>query len=655
MAEVGTFLIILGIIGGAGYAIAVSRRQRVMAQRLRWALIVLAGIGTVYFTKKLWPYSVVVLIGGVVYVGWSGLFGWSGRVVVPTDHIGIVRRRYGPADPVFRRIAPGDTRGVQARTLLPDRTYLLTPGRYSVEFVPRVHIPEGMVGLVDAQEGRNRPKGRPYGRNVECDDFQDGQAFLLGGGEQGPQVATLAGGQAYYINTHLFKVTHVPRTYVPDGTVGLVIAKVGAIRPADQPFARHVECDNFQDGQAFLDGGGEQGRQLAMLAGGTYYDINPKLFDVITVANVAGAQDGLTDQHLKVIAVPIGSTGVVVTLDGVEPGLNGTDGVGPVIEGHRNFRLPWVFLARGGQRGVQQETLREGAVFALNPWFVRVVTIPTKVLILEWSDKRTSEANNFDAELERITVPIQGYRLHVDMSQTLRIPESAAPKLVSTFGGAGASALGGLVNERAPVRRFVERVLGAAVESYFNEIAAGVTVEEFLRMFGEIRIDLTTQVRNALKSWGVEAIHTTLGSFEAEDPSFNAELQRVASAQAHTRVLQVERNNVVIEDEIDEIRSRAEFRRVQLELQKTIELLGLDNATAIRMIQEIAKVPVPDTVVGNDISAIVGMLPMPILRDVIGRFKGLHSGAQPAAGEKQELTGKNSAEEDWTDGCDRDR
>ena len=480
--------------------------------------------------------------------------GWTGRVVVPPDHVGIVRRRSGTADPDFLKVTPDNRRGVQAHTLLPGQPTWLMPGRYTVEFVPQVHVPEGMIGLVSAREGRRRPAGRILGRHVECDNFQDGQKFLRDGGEQGRQVATLPGDISYYINTRLFEVQFVPRTTVPPGTIGLVIARAGMVRAPDQPFGRHVECSSFQDGQAFLDGGGEQGKQLAVLAGGTSYDINPALFEVITVANVAGRQDGLTAYHLQEMAVPIGYTGVVITLDGAEPEAGSAPGtVGPRVAGHRGFRLPWVFLG-GGQRGVQEETIGEGTVCSLNPWFVRVVLIPTRVLILEWNDKPPAEGSrNFDADLDRITVTIQGHRVHTQLSQTLRIPERAAPRLVSAFGGTGSSGLGGLVHDAMPVQRFVEKVLGATVASYLSGIASTSTVQEFLLKYTEARTDLAAQVRIALESWGVEAISTNLGSFEAEDPRLNAELQAEASAQLHRSTLNVSANNVVIEDEIDQV------------------------------------------------------------------------------------------------------
>ncbi|GGO95088.1 hypothetical protein GCM10012280_51500 [Wenjunlia tyrosinilytica] len=563
----------------------------------------------------------------ILLLGSAGCVGWFGRVAVPTDHVGIVRRRIGRSDPnpVFNKIAPNNTRGIQARTLLPDRFTWLMPGVYTVEFVPRVHIPAGRIGLVRAKEGRGRPANRPIATHVECDNFQDGQRFLLAGGEQGQQVATLAGDQSYRINTKLFSVEIVPRTYVPPGTIGLVEARAGKVRPPDQPFGRFVECNSFQDGHAFLSGGGEQGKQLAILGGGTHYDINTALFHVITVDNVSASLEDLTADHLKEISIPVGETGVVIALDGAEPERTGAGTVAPRVPGHRSFRLPWVFLDQGGQRGVQEETLGEGTVYALNPWLVRVMLIPTRLLILKWTNKSDSESVNYDAALEQIAVNVQGHRLHVEMSQNLQIPREAAPKLVSRFGGTQTSGIGGLVHDRLPVQRFVRDVLGATVAGYFSGIATASTVREFLREYDDTRTLLTDKVRAALDSWGVQALSTTLGDFEPEDPSLYAAFKNKFDSEMHGEKLEVDLTNAGLEDRIDAIRVAAEKRRTGMELEAEINALGRDNVAMIRIVREFSKMQVPDYIGGGDVSGYVQALPMGALRDLLGRLRQLRT------------------------------
>jgi hypothetical protein len=563
-------------------------------------------------------FVLIVLLGAVVWAGWAG------RVVVSADKVGIVTRRFGlpHPDPAFRQINPSGARGIQARTLLPGQHWLL-PGLYSVEQVPRVRIPPGMIGLVTAGEGRPRTDGRTLGRKVECRDFQDGEAFLLGGGEQGVQVATLPGDQSYYINTRLFAVEHRPRTYVRDGTVGLVQAKAGAFRLADKRFGQHVECNSFQDGEAFITGGGQQGRQLAVLGGGAFYDINPELFEVITADNVRTSRDGLTEAHLKEISIEEGHTGVAVALDGAEPGRNASGSVAPRVEGHSSFRLPWVFLGNGGCRGVQEETLSEGTSYALNPWFVRVIVIPTRILTLNWREKDDFEADNFDKALGQISVTVQGFQLKVDMSQNLQIPESVAPTLVSQFGGVRTSGLGGLVQDRTPIQWFVRDVLGANVAAYFSEIAATSSVIEFLNKYEDTRKYLTDKVTHALEKWGVVVLETKLGSFIAEDRKLDEALKEMFYLDMESGSLLKKKEHAKIKEEIDKITILAYMRRVHPELEKEIALLGRENVAMIRTVREFANFDVPDYIGGGDISAIVQALPVNAMQELLARLREL--------------------------------
>lgn len=577
----------------------------------------LASATTTAFIVSVVPVAVIVGLVSLVLVARLGYRN------IPANRVGVVRRRYGSTHPEFRNVTPYKTRGVQARILLPGRSEWLFPALNEVRFAPRTYVAQDKIGLVTAKEGRNRPATRSLGRSVECDNFQDAQAFLLDGGEQGKQVDILPPGHWYYINPELFKVEAVPRVYVPPGTIGLVDAKAGMFRPPDRAFGPHVECGDFQEGSRFLAGGGQQGRQMAILQGGAYYNINPALFDVTTVETLRSKGRGeLTLPHLEEISIPVGYTGVVITLDGAAP--ESPDQLGPRVPGHQGFRLPWVFLRNGGQRGVQEETLGEGTVSALNPYFVRVVLIPTRLLVLEWNDKSPAESRNYDAQLGKIAVTVQGHRLFVDMSQTLQIPPESAPRLVSKNGGSETSGLGGLDRDPLPVQRFVERVLGAIVVSYFNEIAAAATVKEFLEAYAETRTDLASQVRTALLAWGVEARNTTLGEFRAEDPSLNEALKRPAHEQMRGELLAAELANVEREDAIDAVRVRAESRRMSMELRTRIEVLGLNNVVVLEMLKETSKAPVPQFIGGGDLSAYLETQPVSRLKELLGRMRELH-------------------------------
>ena len=54
--------------------------------------------------------------------------------------------------------------------------------------------------------------------------------------------------------------SQVPLVIVPPGEIALVVAADGAPIPSERILAREVACDDFQDAEAFLRGGGERGR-----------------------------------------------------------------------------------------------------------------------------------------------------------------------------------------------------------------------------------------------------------------------------------------------------------------------------------------------------------------------------------------------------------
>jgi hypothetical protein len=161
-----------------------------------------------------------------------------------------------------------------------------------------------------------------------------------------------------------------------------------------------------------------------------------------------------------------------------------------------------------------------------------------------------------------------------------------------------------------------------------SQIGAATTVELFLQRYNEARNELAVQVQQALKDWDVEADRTNLGTFEADDPKLNAELQAEASAQLHKRTLVVQRVNAETEDEIDEIRARALQRRTAMELRVECEELGVENVALIHMTREIKDMKVPDYI-GGDIASYTNALPMPVLQTLLSQMKELRARREP--------------------------
>src|SRR3989441_1549834 len=171
--------------------------------------------------------------------------------------------------------------GTQAATLMPGLYWRMSVV-WSMRRSKVVQVAETEIATVEAIDGRPLPKGRLLGDEVECNQFQDGEAFLDNGGFKGPQVAIIRPG-TYRINPFLFSVAKQPATEVASGKVGVVTAQDGqplppkfivAPQPEGGPSASHPSARShnfFQDGQAFLDSGGFRGPQLDTLQPGRYY------------------------------------------------------------------------------------------------------------------------------------------------------------------------------------------------------------------------------------------------------------------------------------------------------------------------------------------------------------------------------------------------
>ncbi len=305
------------------------------------------------------------------------------------------RRWFGKPMADGRTVALHHEVGVQARTLGPG-FHLLMPFVYKVTKNKFTTIGTSQVGIVRAITGMPMPTGHFFARTVECSLFQDGEAFLRGGGEKGTQLAILPPGE-YRINTQLFSIEVRPAIVIQDVEVGIVESIAGEPCPVGRIFAEPVDCDSFQDADAFLRNKGQKGPQISILPPGNYR-INTALFKV--------------EPH-PVTVIPNGHMGLISAMDGSRI----PDGnlLGRKVEQHANFEDGDAFIKRGGQKGHQLEVLMPGtyrintmlfSISAVVPWThigadaVGIVTVlegqpimdPTKIAADELS---LADHNNF--------------------------------------------------------------------------------------------------------------------------------------------------------------------------------------------------------------------------------------------------------------------
>jgi uncharacterized membrane protein YqiK len=360
-------------------------------------------------------------------------------------------------------------------------------------------------------------------------------------GEAGFQAHALAPGIYFGFWPWQYEIKMQPLTIIPQGKVGLLVAKDGNELEIGRILARKVDCDSYQDAVAFIKNGGRKGRQSGMLYAGTYR-INTFLFDIL-----------ITDM----VTISENMVGIATTLDGnpVEEG----NIAGKRVDGHNNFQDAETFLNSGGNKGLQPQVILAGSYF-LNPWFVqveqvkmteipighvgvvisyvgaegkdlsgsefkhgdivskgekgvwaeplgpgkypvnpyimRIELVPTTNLVLNWANA-SSESHQLDKHLSTITVRSKdGFPFNLDVSQIIHIPTTEAPKVIARFGN--------MIN-------LVSQVLEPVIGNYFRNSAQDSDVIAFLGTRKERQEAAKMHIGRVLEQYNVYGVDTLIG------------------------------------------------------------------------------------------------------------------------------------------------
>jgi uncharacterized membrane protein YqiK len=397
-------------------------------------------------------------------------------------------------------------------------------------FFGMVIVPEDKIGLVTKKFVLfGADKSLPDGRIIATK------------GEAGFQAQTLAPGLYWSKWIWQYSVDMTPFTIIPEGKIGLVLSKDGKEIPTGRILARKVESDNFQDATAFLNNGGQKGRQTAFITSGSYR-INTYLFEIIIIDQVKiyenmigvvtaldgepipigqiagkyvekhnnfqdfdsflenGGNRGLQPQVMlagsyyintwaiqieqnPMTDVPIGHVGVVISYIGED----GQDVTGETFK-HGN-------IVSKGQRGVWMEPFGPGK-YALNKYTTKLELVPTTNLVLNWANAR-SESHDLDKNLSTITVRSKdGFPFNLDVSQIIHVPANEAPKVIARFGS---------------MTNLVSQVLEPTIGNYFRNSAQDSDVISFLSTRKERQESAKNHIKTVLDEYNVNAVDTLIG------------------------------------------------------------------------------------------------------------------------------------------------
>jgi uncharacterized membrane protein YqiK len=400
-------------------------------------------------------------------------------------------------------------------------------------FLGGVIIPENKIGLIVKKFVLvGKDKTLPTGRIIATK------------GEAGMQAQSLQPGIHFFYWVWQYDIRKIDFLKVPEAKVLCLVAKDGKDLEAGKVLARRVECNNFQDAVAFLNNGGQKGRQAAILPTGTYR-INTFLFET-----------GLSD------ALKIGdnTVGIVTTQEG-RP-LDKDQIAGEIVSGHQNFQDFDAFISGNGRKGLQEQVVLAGTYY-WNPWAIKVdpvpmteipigyvgvvisyvgpeghdlsgtefkhgnivqrgekgiwvqplepgkypvntftykvEQVPTTNIVLNWASART-ESHKLDADLSTITVRSKdGFTFNLDVSQIIHIPLTEAPKVIARFG---------------TMKNLVSQVLEPTIGNYFRNSAQKSDVIGFLTSRSERQKEAKEHIVGVLAEYNVTAVDTLIGDID---------------------------------------------------------------------------------------------------------------------------------------------
>jgi uncharacterized membrane protein YqiK len=508
-------------------------------------------------------------------------------VYIRNDSVGIVEKLWSLSGSVADGFLALDGKAGFRPELLRGGMHFFMPFQYRVHKQPLITVPQGTMAYVFARGGVPLRPGQTLATDRNDISFEDTRGFLTHGGQRGPQRRILREG-VYALNTAQFIIFTARDEHavgLRDGTtlaemrailderdafepvvirgqddaVGIVIIHDGPALDRDEIIAPTVGTDpgapesfhnSFQDPERFLAAGGRRGRQEQVLVEGTYF-IN-RLFATVEI--------------LPKTNIELGKVGVVVSYTGPQ----GTDLSGAEYK-HGE-------LVEKGRRGVWQCPLHPGK-YALNPYALKAVPVPTTNFVLRWVEGR-SEDHGFDRNLSEIKlITKDAFEPIMPLSIVLHIAYEDAPWVVQQF---------------ADIKMLVEQTLDPMVSAYFKDAAQSKTLIELVNQRAELQREAVEQMKARFQKYRLNIMEVMIGTprAAANDKHIDTVFEQLRQRQVAKEQLATYDSQRVAAEKERELREAEATARAQGDLTKSaiqIELSQNQGAAELRRKQQEAE------------------------------------------------------------------
>ncbi|MEP7287882.1 MAG: SPFH domain-containing protein [Chloroflexota bacterium] len=473
------------------------------------------------------------------------------------------------------------------------------------------------------------------------------EGFIALNREAGYQPNVLRGG-IRLLMPFQFRVHLAPLVTIPQGQIGYVFARDGLPLQPSQTIAQNVpESKNFQDVEGFLKNRGQRGPQREVLREGTYA-LNLAQFVIFTETGTyylpLSREDEVTFKRTAALIAerqgfrPVvikgadDLVGVVTVHEG--PSLAQGDIIAPTVGDdpknpatyHNNFQDPEKFLAAGGRRGRQFQTVVEGTYYinclfatvemipkttievgsvgvvvsytgeqggdlsgedykhgemvergfkgvwstalmpgkyAFNTYAGKVIIVPTTNIILKWNSAEVG-VHRYDENLTAVElITKDAFEPSLPLSVVIHIDYRKAPLVIQRFGD---------------IKRLVDQTLDPMVAAYFKNIGQTRTLIQLIQERSQIQGQSSIEMKERFAHYNLELEEVLIGT-----PSSSANDRKIEEilAQLRDRQIAVEQIETYSKKELAANKER-ELRQAEAIAQQQTALTESEIAITVQ-------------------------------------------------------------------------